>query len=269
VPRPVKDYNLNDKQIQLLKLTYKFRFMSAPLLAKFRETDRAVTGSALRTLVEKQYLGRHYDKSYKLQGKGASYFLAARGLRYLRGQPGLNEDVLRAMYKNRSLSRKFINHNLEVAEAYLALRNSYPEIFHMFTKSEQHTFDYFPDPRPDLYLNRIKPSESGHNEYMLDIFTEAPLFIIKKRAAAYMEHYDSGDWEGGSDADYPAVLMVVKDSSMEKQLQEHLASRLDSQGLDGELIIYTTTIKGLLSQEPAIWSDVMEPQELLSLEKKQ
>lgn len=269
MPKAVKDYQLNPKQIQLLKLTYKFRYMNGPLLARFRNTSRSVTNSALKTLYEKQYLGRHYDKSYKLQGKGASYFLAARGLRYLRGKPGLNEDVLRAMYKNRSLSRKFISHNLEVAEAYLCLRNGYPETFHMFTKSEQHTFNYFPNPRPDLYLNRIKSSESGHNEYMLDIFTEAPLFIIKKRAAAYMEHYDSGDWEGGSDADYPAVLMVVKDSVVEKQLQTHLASRLDSQGLDGELIIYTTTIKGLLSQEPTIWSDVMEPQELLSLEKKQ
>lgn len=262
--KAVKDYQLNPKQIHLLKLTYKFRFISAPLLAKFRETDRAVTGSALRTLFEKKYLGRHYDKSYKLQGKGAAYFLAARGLKYLRTEPGMNEEVLRAMYKNKSLSRKFVDHNLDVAEAYLALRNSYPETFNLFTKSEQHTFDYFPDPRPDLYLNRIK-QKSSHNEYMLDVFTDAPLFIIKKRAAAYMEHYDSGDWEGGSDADYPGVLMVVKDSGMEKQLQQHLSRRLESQGLDGELFIYTTTTNALLSQDPVIWSDVLEPEDLVTL----
>jgi hypothetical protein len=241
--------------------------MSGPLLARFRNTSRSVTNSALKTLFDKKYLGRHYEKSYKFLGKGASYYLVDRGLRRLRDEPGINKSALRAMSKNKLLSTPFVDHNLDIAEAYLALRNSYPGTFHMFTKSEQGSFDYFPNPKPDLYLNRIKPTRSHRREYMLDVLTHDPLFIIKKRIAVYMEHYDDGEWEAAADTDYPAILIVVKDSRVEKQLQEHTARRLEGQGLDGELSIYTTTIKALLdeqSQETAVWSDVLEPEDLVS-----
>lgn len=244
---------------------YKFRFVTASLLAEYKSlSSPAVMNSALKILLDQQYIGRKYDKSYKLQGKGAVYYLAPKALTYLRDEYGFHEQVLHAMYKNKSVSPAFIEHNLTVFRTYLALRDSYPDTFHAFTKYELATYDYFPEPKPTFYLNRIKPLADGHNEYMLDIFVDTPAFVMKKRFAAVVEHYESGDWEAEAQTDYPTILFVYPDSKGEERLQAHIAKTLDNTGID-DLTVYTTTVKALTSKQDTTWTDTLKPQKLMRL----
>jgi hypothetical protein len=259
-----KRYSLNAKQIHILKLTYKFRFITSSLLARYKGISRISSNKSLKILLEQDYLGTRYDKSYKIQGKAATYYLAKKALTYLRDQHHLNEQVLHAQYKNKTVGNEFIDHNINIFEAYLALRHSYPDAFHIFTKAETVDYGYFPEPRPDLYLNRINPVRASKNEYLLDIFTDTQLFIIKKRIAVYLEHFESGDWETEAETIYPAILIACPDSRLEERLQTHIAKVLYNSGID-ELKIYTTTVKALVGSDALIWSNVTEPEKLLSL----
>ncbi len=257
-------YSLNANQIHVLKLMFKFRFVTSSLLARYKGISRISINKTLKILLDQQYIGAHYDKSYKIQGKGASYYLAPKALHLLKHTHKLNEQVLHAMYKNKSVSRGFIDHNLDVFSAYLKIRASYPERFHIFTKYELADHDYFISPAPDLYLSGTDTAENQYHDYLLDIFTDTQLFIIKKRIAAYIEHYESGEWEAEADTPYPVILIVCPDSRMEERLQTHIAKILDNTGID-DLVFYTTTSKALASSNEAIWSNAIEPDATLTL----
>ncbi|HEX4774603.1 MAG TPA: replication-relaxation family protein [Candidatus Saccharimonadales bacterium] len=264
----LKDYKLNDKQVRVLKLIYKFRFVTAPLLARYRnDSYRSVANSTLERLTAKGYLGRHYDKSYKFQFKGARYYLAPRAQKLLRDEYGLNQQVLHAIYRDKTANQKFIDERLEVFKIFLAIRDSYPGVFHIFSKSEIHSTDYFPESLPDLYLSRVKPSEDKPNDYLLEYTANKPLFVLKKRFLAYVEHFDSNDWEAQTENKYPGLLFVCDNSTIEAKLLEHIEKVLDSTGID-DLEIRTTTLKALnnpLTSSRGVWSAPTQPNILVSL----
>ena len=149
----------------------------------------------------------------------------------------------------------------------LALKHQYPGIFHIFTKSELGDYSFFPNPRPDLYLNRIKPSDKTTNEYIFEMFLNETLFVIKKRVLAYIEHFESGEWEAEAESEYPTILLACPNPRVEANLQATVAKILDNMGID-ELNVYTTTVKALINpinNVIAIWSNASEPEKLTSL----
>jgi len=266
--KTIQRYSLNAKQIHVLKLMYKFRFVTSSLLARYKGISRIASNKALKILLEQKYIGMHYDRSYKIQGKGAYYYLAPKALTLLKDSHQANEQVLHAMYKNKTVGQDFIDHNLDVYKVYLVLRDSYPGTFHIFTKSELADFTYFPETRPDLYLNRITPVDDLQDQYIVEVFsaTSQP-FVMKNRFKALLEHNDSGEWEAEAETDYPTILLVCPKASHEESLQAEIAKALDNAGID-ELFVYTTTLKALMASNGAqktIWSDAQDPKSLLSL----
>ena len=255
-----KKYNLNSKQIRLLKLIFKFRFVTSTLLAKhLKLSSHVVVNHSLKILLEQDYIGRSYKKSYRLQGKGARYYLAPKGLKYLRKEHGLNEKALHAFYKNKTVNQTFVDHCLDVFSAYIRLSSNTPDRFNIYSKYELHGLNYFPYPAPDLYLRRIVPSEDKPNDYFLDIFDSPLFYVIKKRFAQYVDHFDEGDWETKTKRGYPAMLLACPNSYMENKLQVYTKDSLDDAGID-ELDIYTTTVKALYkitNQKAEIWHKVV------------
>lgn len=258
--------SLNSKQLRLINLTYKFRYITPIQMAKYeRLTSRAIN-YRLKILEDVGYIGKFYDSSYKLAGKGASYYLTIKGINCLKSQPGINLHSLRLMYKNKSLSEAFIAHNLDVFSVYLNLRDNYPGVFNMFTRSELGDFDYFPEPKQDLYLHRVAKSTNKPIDYLLEIFTDTPTFIIKKRLALYINHYDEDDWQYTTKTDYPVLLIACPNPRVEDSIGKHLIKILDNMGID-ELAIYTTTVKALMSSNntKTIWRSIYEPDGLVEL----
>ena len=266
IKEPTGRYSLNSKQIHLLKLTYKFRYVTSSLIASYKGISRVSANKSLKILLERGYLGQKYNNRYRIQGKGPRYYLVPKALKLLRNEYKLNPKALHNMYKNKSLSSAFINHNLDVFSVYLGLRDKYPEVFSVFTRVELTPYDYFPTPKPDLYLNRHKKTSELTNEYILNIFSNVPLFIIKKRLDNLIRHYDSGDWEATTEGDYPAILLVCANIRTENSLRKHTYLNLENRGID-ELRIYSTTTYKLTSPETSklIWQDIYESKRLVSL----
>ncbi|MFI5270980.1 MAG: hypothetical protein ACHQT9_02970 [Candidatus Saccharimonadales bacterium] len=259
---------LNAKQVHILKLTYKFRFITAPLLAEYKGlSSRHSMYMTLERLASQDYLGKRVDANTDFQNKGARYFLTPDSFKELRDKHGLSERTKFAIYKNKSVSEDYIDGYITVLRVYLALRNAYPDTFHIFTSTELMDYDYMPEYHPDLYLNRIKASKTGVNEYILYNLTSTQFYVFKKQFDKLLEHFDSGEWEAAVETDYPAILLVVSDGKQEKKLQEYIAKVMDNSGID-DLSIYTTTIKALLQKDipnTAIWSKAQEPGVLTQL----
>ena len=266
--KPTNYHPINSNQIRTLKLIYKFRFITLEQLRLYKH-EKSLTGvyRTIKSLEDQGYIDSKYSRSYKLLGKGARYYLSAKGIKYLKQEKGINHDVLHSMYKNKSVSETFIDHNLDVFSALLSLRSQYPDTFTFFTKYEIAGYDYFPKPAPDLYLKRSSPETNSTNHYLLDIFSDSQFFVIKKRFDIYLEHFETGDWESVNKSVYPTLLFVCPNARLEDRLNKHMERILDSAGID-DLFIYTSTTNTLLKSDSintSIWSSVYEPEKLRSL----
>lgn len=262
--KQTKRYSLNTNQIQLLKTLYRFRFITSNFLATYKHINRFNSRKSLEVLKDQDYIASHYDSSYKLLGKGARYYLTTKGLKYLRENTELNQAVLHAMYKNKSVTDGFVDHCVAANDVYLTFRDSYPGTFKIFTRSDNAEFDYFPDPRPDLFLDRLEPATNQTNEYFIEFYHDKLLGYARKRFDALLQHYEDGEW--GED-DYPTLCFVLADTRNENAFVAYVQKMLDSNGMDDEIRVLTTSIKALLMSPEAteIWTDVLSPNDLISL----
>jgi len=259
--------NLNENQKQYLKLMYKFRFVSIPLLSMHKGISQAAVKRSLKTLEDRGYVQRRFKPSYFKQNKPASFSLNKQSIKYFKDNFTVNDSVLHTMYKNASVADSFVQQSLDIYHIYINLKKLYRETFNIFTRAETAEFEEtFTSPQPNLYLNRKDPSEELPNDYMLDIFTNVQLFVIKKRVDAYIQHYESGDWDEGA---YPEILLVCDDSRIEQTIQEYIENSKDNAFIeDDDLIFLTTTAKALLDSKSIntnIWSDPYNPENLINL----
>lgn len=71
---------LNLEQIAVLDWLYKVRFSSSKQIAKYlRKANLKTIQNKLQILEKRGFIYKHYDKSYKLAGRSAEYFLTPKG----------------------------------------------------------------------------------------------------------------------------------------------------------------------------------------------
>ena len=256
--------SLNPNQLQTLQLLFKFRYISSPLLATITNKSRQSVQQTLQRLEEQDFVGKKYDSSFRLQGKQAIYYLRPKAIRELKQRYNYNQSALNVMARNASLSESFMQHHLEVIKVYLSLRRDYGSEFHIFSQSELTNFGYFMHPLPDLYLHRIKQNNNLPTDYVLNIFTDKPTFVIKKLLDSYYKHCDNNTWQADTKTKYPTILICCPSPRVELTIQAFSERMIDRTGGD-ELNILTTTNKALLSEEPTVWSDVLEPDKTIKL----
>jgi predicted transcriptional regulator len=75
---------LNNNQQDILRLLYKFRFSTSELIAKYlNKPNVKLVQKKLKLLEDRGYVAKRYDKSYKLRGKAARYYLTPKAARLL------------------------------------------------------------------------------------------------------------------------------------------------------------------------------------------
>ena len=241
----IHNLNLNSNQIHLLKIIYKFRFVTAGLVADYKGVSKAAVNKALPILLDQGYISRRYNSTYRLHGRSAEYYLAPKAIKLLRDEHGLSDGVLHARYKDKSVGEPFVEHTLGIFRAALSIRETHPDTFDILTKAELADYDYFPDQLPDLYLRRLNPQEDKPSYYMIDSYEDPRSFIIQKRVDQYIIHFEDGDWR---DDDYPTVLLVCPNKRLEAKLDNYIEDKFDDNYLDEtDMIIRTTSPDQLTS----------------------
>lgn len=238
-----KQRKLNNNQIHILKLIYKFRFVTPGLLAEYRGVRKWTIQNGLNILVSYGLVTRRYDKSYKMDRKPASYHLTSKAIKLLRDEHGMDKQVLHARYKDHFVGQGFIDHSLNTLKLYLDIRAKHPDEFKIFTKYEIHGLMHFPDPKPDLYLKRKNPHPTKPTKIMIDLIPDNQQnWVTKKRIDDLLQHYEDEEWPNGR---YPAIMLYVNSSRTADTLNTHIEKRKDDLFIeDMELLFQVVAMQG-------------------------
>lgn len=242
---------LNTKQIELLKLLFKFRFITTDLVSELLGKDRSTIYESLYVLEKQDYVYKFYDKSYRFRQRPAIYTLNKGGIRYLMSRSELDQTTLRNFYKNRSLDDEQIDKYLNVFQITNTLKRQTGGKFSIHTKYELNR-DAFIRPLPELYLARNGKSQKP--DYILDIFPAfSPSWLLKKRLR---QHQELSEEESDYFANYPSVLLVAQNPSTEKRLFRMLESAMQ----DFDFLITQQDLL-LNSNDGKVWIDLYESDE--------
>ena len=103
---------LSGQQQRILKLLFKFRFVSAGLLAMVMGIRREGVYQVLEQLVSKGLVTKVYKAEYRIDRKPAYYYLNKSGVTAVRKLMDAKESVVHALYKNDEMTDDFVNHSM-------------------------------------------------------------------------------------------------------------------------------------------------------------
>lgn len=251
---------LNTEQVEVLHILYTFRFASSEQVARYQaKPNSKAIQKRLKILEDQELIAKRYDKSYKLQGKPAAYYLTAQGARTLAkfGNRPVDEPInTKITYKSKDTSEGFIEHCKHILDTYLALYAIHGSKLDFFTKSDLNyeQYDYYPQPLPDAHI-RVKTSKGDRN-FFLDIFEDKdPFFIMVRRIKRYLKYAESGDWE----ETIPTVLMVVPNKATHKRLRKRIAYEL-KESYEDDMRFATTKLQYAIDKDDngKIWFAIDE-----------
>ncbi len=114
---------LNKNQILILKLAYKFRYLTSTTLNRRLQRSQNAANNALNILHETGYLHKIYDESFRLQNKSARYCLTTKALQFLSDESfGLNKRVLSSRRYEQNKTEEFIDLQVTIFTTYLDLK---------------------------------------------------------------------------------------------------------------------------------------------------
>lgn len=243
---------LNKQQLQILCALYKFRFGTEELLAVHTNSSRRYTHERLRILTEQEYIGRRYDSSYKLAGRGAEYYLAGRGIEILKQHPkDFRIGLLRNIKKDENASNRFVRHSITIFSIYARLVEAYGDAlrdsFHFYTRSYMFgdKAEGFPKPLPDSFASFRTTRSEPIEHYLIECFDDTmPQSVIRNRIGQLIDHADSGEWELTNT--YPRILLVCQTEKMQKNIVRWVIQEIDRSWLDS-LKVEVVTLEGLQS----------------------
>ncbi len=245
---------LNEEQVAVLQLLWRFRFASSEQIARYQQKPNSkAVQKRLKILEDQNLIAKCYDKSYKLKGKPAAYYLTPQGARMLELlQPRESDEPIniKRLYKDKDASEGFIEHCKNVLSIYLALKELHPNgKLYFLTKSRlsYEKYDFMPNPLQDACIC-IKTSKEDRY-FFLDIFEASqPFFVLIRGIKKYLEYAGSGEWARyDDDGALPTVLLVVQNKSVHKRLRKRLAYELRESY--EELTFATTRLEHILNSD--------------------
>lgn len=252
-----KEVELTVQQQRVLKLLFKFRFVSAQLLGLVMGIRRVSVYEVLEKLVSKDLVTKVYKNEYRIHGKPAYYYLNKTGVTTVRKLMDAKESVVHALYKNEEATEEFIEHCLKLTQLYTAIMPSLPDNSDIFTKTEINRFKQFPKNRPDFYIR----TPDGH-EAIVVLVDEKPPYITRKRLDEIITHSEDEGWDG----DYPRICFVLKDGNAKNSFLYTTRKKLESMGFDEEEIyILATSLKAIKEESRLMWSNALNPKKYASL----
>ncbi|HJP80999.1 MAG TPA: hypothetical protein VJ841_01225 [Candidatus Saccharimonadales bacterium] len=257
---------LKQGQIDILEVLYKYRFGSRQLIADSLDIK---AGSSLyeklNVLIKHGLVAMRQEKQLKLLGVPAAYFLTSKGLKTLQSLDGhdyITEATIKAGYRDKILKQATVSHNLDVYRYTNVLGHQHPGL-KVYLRRDMSRFSYFPDSPPDAFLS-LKLDDIP-KRFFLDFIPDNMLRSVLYRCiASYAEFFEEGGWDV-TNSELPKLLFVAEKDATANRVRRTARAALSR--VDSDLEVYVTTIKELLDMDSTgkIWTDISEPDELLSL----
>lgn len=237
---------LNDEQVEILELLYKFRFVTVATLKEyFAETNPGMdVFRRLVTLEAQGLVGKRYFANYKLLHKPVTYYLLPAGARKLaeyRDEDDTDEINIKAIYRDDSVREQFAMHCVAVFKLFNQLSAQYGDDLAFFSKTDQASFEDFPDQKPDVYLTLQAGNQTKH--YFLDILDDdAHLLVdVSKKVQRYLTYRKSGNWATTAPT-FPKIVFVCNSKKDCERVQKRCNAALNKAWVhDVEFVAVTTT----------------------------
>lgn len=243
------DRGLTDKQLDVLKLLFRFRFGTAELIAQSQGgVSLQTVRTRLNSMLDSELIIQKREGKDKIQGKPAVYWLSTKGRRKLRDndQSKYSERALNAIRGNRNSSDAFITRQLKIFRISNKLETALGDSFVFLTKSNlaAEKFDYLPEVKPDAL---IRLTEVDRSFFMYYLDQSVPDFASIRRVAPVFEYEKVGKWEVETEEDLPGVLLVCGSNRLETVMRKRI-SKL-SVDHESDLTFATTTEEKLMTGE--------------------
>jgi type II secretory ATPase GspE/PulE/Tfp pilus assembly ATPase PilB-like protein len=259
---------LNNNQLEVLELLYKFRFGTSELIAQyFGKKNGMFVYNRLQVLVEQELIGKRHDSSYRIKGKPAAYYLLPAGARKLgatREPDEQNSLNIKGIYKDKSVSESFIEHCLAIFAAYNQLSARYSDSISFFTRTDLANYDHFPQPLPDALLS-LEVGNGTKHLFLNIIEDRLPFFTLVRRIQQYIKYEEAGQWEEATETKFPAAIFICESASLQKRLQKQIVKAVRNSSSD---ISFATTTKAELihiRDDESIWQPADDPDTQLPL----
>jgi hypothetical protein len=158
--------------------------------------------------------------------------------------------ALHNIYKDKTASQRFIDHQLGVGDICIKLEQLYSESCHLLTKSRLTKYDYLPEQLPDgfMYLKDTSKPKSKRTNYFLEYLEEdVPFWVYRNRVKQYVEYADSDDWQDATGVELPTILMICESTSLQRRMVRFLNRYLEN--VYEEITFMLTDIEGLKGSE--------------------
>ena len=192
---------LSEKQINILIVIYRFRFITIPLLAKYNLVSNQSIAGSLKVLEEMGLIEKRYISSYRIQGKAARYFLSPKAIKLFKDNEDINQHSLNLFYKTKLLSEDAVDSHIQTLQTYIDYKAKLTNNYTLKTKYELNKHEDQPDPPSDIYAH-------SNNKQQPDIFIEIhnnqQTFVIQKRLTYLAEFI-----EDNYDDKQPKVILIT------------------------------------------------------------
>lgn len=258
--------SLNATQYKVLTAIYSFRFSTRSALSEYLEVPNNTSlYSRLQILIKHGYIATHYNKDYKLAGREAEYYLLPKGLRALHdaGLLDVSDTMLTALYKDKAVGKWFIAQQVLLLNIRNKLMSTYDNL-QIFTARDVQALDYFPKPRPDLFLS-MKNGDVVMR-FFLEYIPAGTISSKLQKRLEYLTHYYEEDIWADTATPFPSILFVAETGLIEAGLKRVIVR--EKYRSDADIAYYTTTQKALFSTSPddrTVWTDLADLDGLLSL----
>ncbi|HKU18772.1 MAG TPA: replication-relaxation family protein [Candidatus Saccharimonadales bacterium] len=217
---------LNQEQVDILELIYKFRFVTiATVKDYFAETNPGMNVfKRLETLETQGFIAKRYFDNFRLLHKPVVYYLLPDGVRKLNEYRDEDDRAeLKGIYRDGVVSERFAMHCVAIFDLYNRLSGQYGDELEFLAKSDQTDFEDFPKQKPDAYLTL------GVRHYFVDVLDDDAHLLIdaSKKVKRYIEYRKSGDW-AVVNAPFPQIILVCNTEDACNRVQkrsEYLLSK--------------------------------------------
>lgn len=205
--------DIKDKQLEILNLLYKFRYLNRPQIQKMLNHKYYNNIQLwLNDLTNKKYIIKDYNK--KFAATPAVYFLDKLSIQKLRDIDGIKQTELSRIYRERDNSKKFRYHKLFIADIYLSLldlvKQSKAKLY-FYSKADIKGMKNMITPEPDAYF-AIEDSNKNNDRYFLDVIKyPAPKAELEIRAKQYFDYCESEVWQKSTKHPFPKIIVVCPD----------------------------------------------------------
>lgn len=223
------------KQIEILKLIYKFRFLNrSQIQSIFHHKQKNKIIIWLNQLTEQKYLKRYFDK--QLAAIPAAYSLGAQARKYFIKNQKTYKDVsvplLDRVWRESSFTQKFKKHCMLVADIYISLIKLVGRTddgkgkLNFFAKTDLKGVAYLILPEPDGYFS-LEDKSGLVKRYFLDIFDDLPpRMVLRKRIKQYFSYFEKNYWQEHMKHDFPEIIIVCPDTTSKNYLNVFIKRQL-------------------------------------------